>query len=257
MSETTSGSDRSDTLQRAENALRRLLAGLPPRNAPPSPEVPTQVYRTLGSIYRFAAGRVDGASVLDWGCGTGFGAPVLAEGGARSVLGVDPDAGAVRYARRRFAGDGVEFRVRPLDDPLDAEAGAGGPFDRLVAVSSLARLPDPEATLRRILGGLSPDGSLIASLPPILDGPTLELHRARHPEAARLFLWDWADLLGDLFGELRLYGHQPPDGVALELASPRPSQLDEAAFRFEEIPLDDLDNVGTLGAVFVCSTPRV
>jgi 2-polyprenyl-3-methyl-5-hydroxy-6-metoxy-1,4-benzoquinol methylase len=246
-------SDRSDTLRRVQNALRRLLAGLPLRNAPPSPEVPTQVFRTLGSIYRFAADRVAGRAVLDWGCGTGFGAPLLAAGGARSVLGVDPDAKAIRYARGRFAGDTVTFRVAPLEQPLE---NGDAPVDVMVAVDSLARLPDPAATLSRVVEGLSPEGVLIASLPPILDGPTLELHRARHPAAARLFLWDWAELLDERFGELALYGHQPPEGVRLELASPRPSHLSEAAFRFEEIPLDDLDNVGTLGAVFVAGSPR-
>ena len=242
----------ADTLPRARNAVRRLLAGLPLRNAPSSPTVPDQVHRTLASLYRFAAGHVDGASVLDWGCGTGFGAPRLMDGGARSVLGTDPDAKAIRYAEKRFAGDGVSFREAPLETPV----GEGETFERLVAIEVLSRLSDPEAVLPQVLAHLEPHGTMAASLPPILDGPTLEIHRARHPQAPRMFLWDWADLLGELFEEISLYSHQPPDGVRLELASPHPSHLDEAAFRFDPIPVDDLDNVGTLGAVFVCGRLR-
>lgn len=251
----------ADSLRRARNAARRLLAGLPLRDAPPSPDVPNQVFRALTSIYLFAAGRVDGRAVLDWGCGTGFGSALLAEGGARSVTGVDPDAAAIRYARRRFGGGTVGFGVRPLDAPLDPAEGAepgvpAAPYGRLVAVGTLARLSDPEEAVGRAVAGLPADGGMIASLPPILDGPTLELHRGRHPEAARFFLWDWSDLLGRCFGELRVFSHQAPAGARLDLASPHPSDLDESAFRFEEIPLDDLDNIGTLGAVFVGTAPR-
>ncbi len=251
----------ADSLWRARNAARRLLAGLPPRNAPPSPEAPTDVFRTVASIYRFAAGHVAGATVLDWGCGAGFGSALLARSGARAVVGVDPDDSSIRHARKRYggsaaAGAAVDFRVAPLDDPASGWPPERGPVERLVAVASLGRLADPEAALPRVAGALAPDGALVASLPPILDGPTLELHRARHPEAARLFLWDWADLLGRTFRELRVFSHQPPAGARLDLASPRPSTLDEAAFRFDEIPLDDLDNVGTLGALFVCRGPR-
>ncbi len=241
-----------DPLWRARNALRRLLAGLPPVGGPVSPEAPTAVYRALTSLYRFAGGFVGGGTAVAWGCGTGFGAALLAESGAPSVVGLDPDPKAIRYARRRFARPGLEFRVAHLD----LSSAELPPAGRWVAVGTLARLPDPEAVLPRVAGALPADGLLVASVPPVLDGPTLELHRARHPEAASYFLWDWADLLGRTFRELRLFGHHPPEGVRLDLASPRPSSLDPADFRFEELPLSDLDNAGPLGAVFVASGPR-
>src|SRR5436305_1525474 len=41
--------------------------------------------------YRFALPYARGARVLDIACGTGFGAAMLAEAGARSVCGVDLD----------------------------------------------------------------------------------------------------------------------------------------------------------------------
>lgn len=240
-----------DQLWRARNAARRLFAGLPPVGGPACPEAPTAVYRVLVSLYRFAGGLVEGETAVDWGCGTGFGSALLIEAGARSVVGLDPDGASVRYARRRFARPGLDFRVADLELASEEVPSAA----RWVAVGTLGRLPDPEAVLPRVTDSLGPEGVLFASVPPVLDGPTLELHRARHPEAARYFLWDWADLLGRAFREVRLFGHQPPEGVRLELASPRPSALDPAAFRFEEVPLSDLDNVGSLGAVFVASRP--
>lgn len=167
------------------------------------------------------------------------------------MVGLDPAVASIRYARRRFGRPGLDFRVAALD-LASPEAPVAG---RWVAVDTLGRLADPEAVLPRVAAALPPDGLLVASLPPVLDGPTLELHRARHPEAARLFFWDWSDLLGRAFREVRLFGHHPPPGVRLELASPRPAPLDPADFRFEEVPVSDLDNVGPLGAVFVASKP--
>lgn len=244
-----------DSLWRTRNAVRRLVAGLPVSNAPPSPEAPSAVYRVLGSIYRFAADHhVDGASALDWGCGSGFGSAVLRDAGARPVLGVDPGEKAIRYARRRFRRPELDFRVAPLDLAGGALEGLP-PFERVVAVDVLGRLAEPERVVPELAARMAPGGVMVASLPPVLDGPTLEHHRARHPGAAGLFLWDWSDLLRGCFRELRLFRHLPPEGVLLDLASPRPSPLREEAFRFEEIPLDDLDNVGTLGAVFVGSGP--
>lgn len=241
-----------DSIQRAGNALRRLLAGLPPGGRRVSPEAPTAVFAALSSIYGFAGGFVAGRAVLDWGCGTGFGSAILRRAGARPVVGIDPDGAAIRYARRRFGAPGLELRVAPLEDPGPDLP----PFERLVAVGTLARLADPGTVLPRLTAALGPDGILVASVPPLLDGPSLEIHLARHPGAARLFLWDWAELLGRSFRELRLYSHQPPAGVRLDLASPRPSPVAPDAFRFPEAPLSDLDNVGTLGAVFVASAPR-
>lgn len=242
----------SDALWRLRNGLGRVLAGLPPVGGPVSPQAPTGVFAALSSIYRFAGGFVQHAAVCDWGCGTGFGSAILHRAGAASVIGIDPDPRAVRYARRRFRDPVLAFRVAPFEP-----AGDGlPPCERLVAVGTLARLEAPEAALERIASALLPGGMLIASLPPVLDGQTLERHLARHPRAARLYLWDWVELLEGSFRELLLFGHQPPPGAELDLASPRPSLLDPAAFRFEELPLAELDDVGSLGAVFVASGGR-
>ncbi|MBE0481046.1 MAG: class I SAM-dependent methyltransferase [Dehalococcoidia bacterium] len=55
--------------------------------------------------YMFAAGMAAGKTVLDVACGTGYGAGLMAEGGA-AVTGVDMSLEAVRYARDWFGDNG-------------------------------------------------------------------------------------------------------------------------------------------------------
>jgi len=90
----------------------------------------TAVGRTgCASIYRpaddrelraLSAGRrIDGASVLEIGCGDGRLTFLLA-GSAREVLAIDPDADAIALARRRAKAEGlanVRFAVAPAQQP--------------------------------------------------------------------------------------------------------------------------------------------
>jgi len=62
---------------------------------------------------------IDGANVLEVGCGDGRLTFLLAQSAAQ-VVAIDPDAAAVRHARRRAKADGllnVRFRVAPAQRP--------------------------------------------------------------------------------------------------------------------------------------------
>lgn len=66
-----------------------------------------------------AGGGIDGATVLEIGCGDGRLTFVLART-ARRVVGIDPDADAIALARRQARTDGnpnVRFRVAPAQRP--------------------------------------------------------------------------------------------------------------------------------------------
>lgn len=238
-----------DAIYRVRNGLARRVHGLPAVGGPASPEAPGDVYQTLRSIYRFAGGVCAGRPTLDLLCGTGFGSAELLDAGCRRVVGVEPDPAAIRYARRSFGREGLELRLAAVD-PLPEELP---PFDAAVAVGALPGLPGPDATLTALAARLGAGGVLVCSLPPILDGPTLEVHRGREPGADHRYLWDWLDALEARFGRIGLYRHLPPPDTDLDLASPRPSRARPEDFRFEEIPVDELDDVGHLGAVFVAT----
>lgn len=98
---------------------------------------PFHAYWAHARRYAFAAGRLTGLSVLDAGCGSGYGTRILARE-ASSCLGVDASPEAVSLATSLFAKPGVEFRVSDVCS-LDGVETAG--FDAVVALEVLEHLP--------------------------------------------------------------------------------------------------------------------
>ncbi len=234
-------------IPRARNAWRRLVHLLPPSGEVVSPEVPNDLYQAHLSLYLFAASFARGRAAVDLACGTGYGSARLLAAGASRVVGIEADPWRRRYARRRFGRAGVDFRAgEPGELPADL-----APVDLAVAIGALPRAADPDRALAGIASRLAPGGLLVASLPPILDGQALAAHQARKDEPSAMYLWDWEERLRERFAALRLFRHLPPPGRQPDFADPRPSTLAAEAFRCEEIPLAEIYDVGSLGAVFV------
>jgi SAM-dependent methyltransferase len=80
-----------------------------------------------------ALGDVTGLAALDLGCGAGSYTRLLAERGARPVVGIDGAAGMIDHARRREAEDpsGARFVLQDASEPI------AGAFDVVLAVHLL------------------------------------------------------------------------------------------------------------------------
>ncbi|MEV3873412.1 tRNA-dependent cyclodipeptide synthase [Streptomyces sp. NPDC049906] len=121
-------------------------------------------YRTLveePSLLK-ALGPVDGATVLDIGCGSGAYTRLLSRRGAERVLGVDVSPGMVDVARRWEQRDplGVRYEVH---DAIDMPVL--GAFDAAVAVAVLHYADDREELTRmleRTRANLVPGGRFVA-----------------------------------------------------------------------------------------------
>jgi hypothetical protein len=111
------------------------------------------------AAYRFARERAAGRTVLDAGCGEGYGAALLAEVGRR-VVGVDR-AEAVHPAAARHQRPGLEFRVVDLER-LEA---LGDRFDLVLSFQVIEHLPDPLGFLRALAACTAPGGELIVTTP--------------------------------------------------------------------------------------------
>ncbi|MBH2009191.1 MAG: class I SAM-dependent methyltransferase [Xanthomonadaceae bacterium] len=101
--------------------------------------------------------------VLDMACGEGYGSRLLAQWGARRVVGVDISAEAIDQAQRLFASDSVEFR-RAAADTIDM-AWAAGTFDLIVSLETIEHVPEPVALLESFKRLLKPDGVMVISCP--------------------------------------------------------------------------------------------
>jgi SAM-dependent methyltransferase len=109
--------------------------------------------------YRFAAQLARSLRVLDVACGEGYGAQILAAGGASAVVGADVDERAVAHARSRYPE--AEFVTADVAK-LPFEDGS---FDLVVSFETIEHVQRPEEALAELRRVLAPDGLLVISTP--------------------------------------------------------------------------------------------
>jgi 2-polyprenyl-6-hydroxyphenyl methylase/3-demethylubiquinone-9 3-methyltransferase len=97
--------------------------------------------------------------VLDFGCGTGWTAPILTASGAR-YLGVDPSAEGIAQAKRRGLGSArAHFHRIEMGQSL-TDALHGAKFTHIFALDALYFVPELEAACRALRDALEPGGLL-------------------------------------------------------------------------------------------------
>ncbi len=109
-----------------------------------------QVAPTLDGIRRDHVARYEwaasllaaGETVLDVGCGIGYGSHILAERAA-GVVGMDRDTPAIRYAERHYKAPNIAYQVRDVDT-----LGVGvAPFTTAVCFELLEHVQNPRDVL--------------------------------------------------------------------------------------------------------------
>jgi len=132
-------------------------------------------FRRHEVVYEELAPRCAGATVLEAGCGEGYGADLLA-GVARRVLALDYDAQASAHAAGRYP------RLHVARTNLVALPVPDGAVDVVVSLQVIEHLWDQEGFLRECLRVLRPGGVLMVSTPnritfsPGLDTPLNPFH---------------------------------------------------------------------------------
>ncbi len=102
----------------------------------------------FGPAMIVACGDVDGLSVLDLGCGTGYFSREMAKRGASPVLGVDISPKQIEHALRHEQNErlGIEYQIGDAADLVEILREKS--FDLVTACVSLVDMPDPARVIR-------------------------------------------------------------------------------------------------------------
>lgn len=240
-----------ETLYRFQNGIRKVLSGLRPFSESVWPGVRNDLFVAHESIYRFAARYAKSASVLDAGCGTGYGSRILRESGASSVVGVDIDPANIRYARKRY-GSSARFEVGDIEK-LDQPPGS---FDLVTASNSLEHLHAPSGFLTRVFAVLRPEGKAILAVPPIYSRADLDVHAGIHYHRSNLTIQQWIDLVEKGGFLLECFSHRAREGVSPDFSSHLPTRLCTDDFLFDQVSRETLRTRPTITAIFVAEKQR-
>jgi SAM-dependent methyltransferase len=119
------------------------------------------IYLMHMAAYRFAEAFTSGKRVLDYGCGTGYGAALIANTALR-VEAVDIDESVIARAWRKFRCENLAFACVPPGHTLPY---ADDTFDVVLSFQVLEHLPDVDGYLSEIRRALTPGGTLLLVTP--------------------------------------------------------------------------------------------
>lgn len=129
------------------------------RMIPPGPGEVSFVWERHRFAYEVALAHVQDKSVLDVGCGTGYGTHLLAQHAER-VVGIDRDPSAVAYCRQNYSAPNLTYRVADARE-LDLDDA----FDVTLSFQVIEHLPDPAAFLAQLRDRTVPGGIVLITTP--------------------------------------------------------------------------------------------
>lgn len=202
-------------ITRVWNVLRRLSAGLGLRGECVWDGVHNDLFVAHASIYHFFSRYVSGKQVIDAGCGSGYGSMILAEAGAASVVGIDIDPRAIRYARRHYRHPALEYRVgdcQRLDLPVSI-------CDLIVSSNLMEHLHEPERFLRSAYKALIDEGVLLLAIPPITNEYLMRENQAIRFHVSNFYVDQWLELFSEIGWTVSIF-RQAFKGGSLDFSSP-------------------------------------
>lgn len=152
--------------------------------------------------YEFALQHCVGKTVLDAGCGVGYGSYFLAQNGAKSVTAVDLSAEALAEARESFSHPLVRHELNDVQTMSFDEQ-----FDAIVNFENIEHIPHPDQLVQRAVETLGPGGVFITSTPDGARGDVNADGKPNNPFHVKEYTRDELDhILSAGFAQRTFYG---------------------------------------------------
>ena len=173
--------------------------------------------------YRFAARFATGRTVLDAGCGAGYG--TVEFGDAASVTAIDISSEAVRLARAAFARPGVHF----VQAECEALPFADESFELIAAFEVIEHLERWHDLLSEAIRVLTPSGILIVSTPNKVFYAESRAAAGRNPFHCHEFEHDeFEAVLSQIFPHVRIWTQNHAQTIVFAPANPTGATLEAA-----------------------------
>lgn len=111
--------------------------------------------------YEFTRPYIRGKTVVDLGCGSGYGSNLIKSSGARTVYGIDIDKDAITYAEKNYALEGIHF----IQNPAEKTGLPDNSVDVVITFETIEHVDNAETLITEIRRILKRNGICILSTP--------------------------------------------------------------------------------------------
>jgi len=212
------------------------------------------IYTDHACRYIYISNIVQGKTLLDAGCGAGYGSHHLASVSARSVTGIDISRETIDYALSNYTHPNLRFiqsDIRSL--PFHSDT-----FDSVVAFEILEHIQDHERFLSESKRILKPEGILIISTPDI------ERYKSDNEfHQKELTSSEFTELLGSFYRNVGIYFQSEQLASVIQKKTPGLTSADHSPDGLQgESRLDDFQVFGRYQAggrfnIAICSNEKL
>ena len=181
--------------------------------------------------YLFASQFVKSKTILDAACGTGYGASMMLDAGAKKVVGIDNSAESIEYCKKNYKKDNLEFKTEDCEKiNLDIT------FDIVVSFETIEHLKNQDHFLSKVKHLLKNDGMFIVSTP----------NKETYPSGNQFHFKEFTEsefklFLGKYFSNVTIFYQYYPASMAICKPIDVMNDLKINFFNTTKLKIDDLD----------------